>query len=346
MGIFGFGKQDIQREFIVRPEDQKNEIVWKWPDENIRLMSQLTVEQDEACVFFRSGQVVGVVPPGLHTLQSSEIPFIGDLVDKLTGGQFLKTELYFVLTREVPSLPFGGAVDSVADPETGLAVTLRVFGDYSLKATDPATLILNLVGTENIQTNDQITDWIRDQLLKVFRTDVVSHIGAQGWPILGIAGHSDAIEQETLQRVQAFTVPYGIQVARMGNFTISLSDEDAATLKKFREQAAYTRLAGGFQQAAVGEALQGIGQGAAQGGGAVNPALLGVGFGLGGQLTGAAAGAAALGAAGAAGAPPAVQVRCLKCGTLNSETAKFCSNCGQSLQPPAAAAPAAEAPPA
>jgi membrane protease subunit (stomatin/prohibitin family) len=327
MGIFGFGR-DVQREFIARPEEEKNEIVWKWPDENIRLLSQLTVEQDEACVFFRSGQVAGILPPGLHTLQSSELPFLGDLVDRLTGGQFLKTELYFVLTREVPSLPFGGAVDNVADPETGLAVALRVFGDYSLQVVDPAKVILNLVGTENVQTNDQITDWMREQLLKVFRTDVVSHIGSQGWPVLGIAAHQDAIEQETLARSQAFTTPYGVAIARMGNFTISLSDQDAATLKKFREQAAYTRLAGSFQQAAAGEALEGIGTGAAQGGGAVNPALLGVGLGLGGQLNSAAASAAAGGAA------PAVQVRCVTCGALNAESAKFCSNCGRSLAPP------------
>src|SRR5438105_24522 len=144
VGIFGLGK-DIQREFIVRPDDQKQAILFKWPDENIRLLTSLTVEQDEACVFFRNGQVVGTLGPGTHTLQSQEIPFLGDLVDKLTGGEFLRTELYFVLTREVPSLPFGGQVDNVADPETGLAVGLRVFGDYSLKVSDPTTLILNLV---------------------------------------------------------------------------------------------------------------------------------------------------------------------------------------------------------
>lgn len=334
MGIFGIGR-DVKREFIARPDDQKDAIVFKWPDENIRLLSQLTVEQDEVCVFFRSGQVQGVLDPGVHTLQSSEIPFLGDLVDSLTGGQFLKTELYFVLTREFPSLPFGGAIDNVADPETGLAVALRVFGDYSLRVSDASTLIVNLVGTQGLQGNDQITDWMRDQLLKVLRTDVVAHIGAQGWPILGIAAHSSDIETETLQSAQALTQPYGITIARLGNFTISISDDDAATLKKFREQAAYTRLAGSFQAAAAGEALEGIGEGAAKGGGAISPAILGVGLGLGGQITGAAA-AGAPAAAAAPATAPAIQVRCLSCGTLNPETAKFCSNCGAALGPASA----------
>src|SRR5205823_10134565 len=123
------------------------------------------------------------------TLDSSETPFLGKLVDAATGGDLFRTELYFISTREFPNLPFGGAIDNVVDPETGIAVGLRVFGEYSLKAVEPQSLILQLVGTQNLQTMDQITDWMREQLLKVLRADVVTHIVKQGWPILGIASH-------------------------------------------------------------------------------------------------------------------------------------------------------------
>jgi membrane protease subunit (stomatin/prohibitin family) len=337
MGLF---RHEIQREFLARPDDQKNQIVYKWQDENIRVFSQLTVEQDELAVFFRNGQVVGVVQPGTHTLQASDIPFLGDLIDAATGGNFLRAELYFVSVREFPNLPFGGTVDNVVDPETQLAVGLRVFGDYSAKVTDPATLILNLVGTQNLTTNDQVTDWMRELVLKVFRQDVVSHIGAQGWPILGIAAHNDEIESQTLSEVQVAAATYGIQVVRFGNFTISIDDKDADTLKKYREQVQYTKLAGGFQQAAAGEALQGIGQGAAQGGGAVGPAVLGVGLGLGGALGGAAQ-PQPQAAPPAATAPAQIHVRCLACGALNAESARFCSGCGKALAPEAPAPPAA-----
>jgi membrane protease subunit (stomatin/prohibitin family) len=262
--------------------------------------------------------------PGRSTLDSSEIPFLGALVDAASGGNLFKTEIYFVSTREFPNLPFGGMIDNVVDPETTLAIGLRVFGEYSLKAIEPQSLILNLVGTQNIQTNDQVTDWMREQLLKVLRTDVVSHVVSQNWPILGIAAHTEEIEQETLQKVQAYIASYGLQIVRLGNFTISIKEDDEETLKRYRKDAQYSRLAGGFQQYSVGEALQGVGEGAAQGGGGSNPAVLGIGLGLGGMVTGAGQTVAAGGQ---------VQVRCGKCGTLNSENAKFCSNCGQTLAP-------------
>ena len=321
MGIFG----EMRREFIARPDQAKSQILYKWPDTNVRKWTQLTVQQDELAVFFRDGRIQGTISAGRCTLDSSEIPFLGMLVDAASGGNLFKTEIYFVSTREFPNLPFGGMIDNVVDPETSLAVGLRVFGEYSLRVVEPQSLILNLVGTQNIQTNDQVTDWMREQLLKVLRTDVTSHIVSQNWPILGIAAHTDEIEQATLARVQNFVNTYGLQIVRLGNFTISIKEDDEEALKKYRRDVQYTRLAGGYQQYSVGQALQGVGEGAAQGGGAGNPAILGLGLWLGQAVT------QGVGQTVASGSQ--VQVRCGACGTLNAENAKFCSNCGQTLAP-------------
>ena len=328
MGLFG---QETQRLFIARPDSAKGQLLYKWPDTNIRRLTQLTVEQDELAVFFRDGKVQGTIQPGRCTLDSSEIPFLGILVDATTGGNFFKTELYFITTREFPSLPFGGTVDNVVDPQTNLGVGLRVFGDYSLKAIEPQSLIVNLVGTQQLQTNDQITDWMRDQVLKVLRTDVVAHITQSGWPLLGIAGHTDEIEQDTISKVQAFVAPYGVQIVRLGNFTISIKPEDEDRLKTYLKDVQYTKLAGGFTAYGAGEAMIGAGQGLAKGpgeGGGLNPAFLGVGLGMAGLVNQQANQAMQPQAPSQA---PVVEVRCLKCNALNPETAKFCANCGGPL---------------
>lgn len=326
MGLFG---GEVRREFIARPDSAKGQILYKWPDTNIRKWTQLTVQQDELAVFFRDGQVQGTVQPGRSTLDSSEIPFLGKLVDAASGGNVFKTEIYFISTREFPNLPFGGSIDNVVDPDTGIAVGLRVFGEYSLKAVEPQSLILQLVGTRQLQSNDQVTDWMREQLLKVLRTDVVTHIVSQGWPILGIAAHTEEVEQETIAKVQDFINTYGLQIVRLGNFTISIKEEDEATLKNFRKDVSYTRLAGGFQQYASGEAMLGVGQGAAQGGGALPPALLGLGLGMGQNIAGQQGQAVAVGGS--------IQVRCGNCSALNPESAKFCASCGKALASPAPA---------
>ncbi|OLB81938.1 MAG: hypothetical protein AUI15_38985 [Actinobacteria bacterium 13_2_20CM_2_66_6] len=308
--------RDLRREFIARPDAYKAEILFKWPDTNIRRRSQVTVEQDEVAVFFRDGTVRGILQPGVSTLDSSEIPFLGDLVDSLTGGNYFKTELYFVSTREFANLPFGGMVDNVIDPETQLGVGLRVFGDYSLKVSAPDRLIVNLVGTRDLLSNDQITNWMRDQLLKVFRQEVVTHITAQAWPILGIAARNAEIEDEVIDGAGTALADYGLQVARMGNFTISIKPDDEEALKKYRRDVQYTKLAGSFQAAAAGEAMEGIGEGASKGGGAGGAAVIGAGLNMGGGIVASSG---------------SVQVKCLSCGTMNATTSRFCTNGGRAL---------------
>src|SRR5437763_16421120 len=152
MGIFS---QEVRREFIARPDTAKGKILFKWPNTNIRKLTQLTVQQDELAVFFRDGRVQGTISPGRCTLDSSEIPFLGMLVDAASGGNVFKTEIYFISTREFPGLPFGGVIDNVVDPETTPALGLGVFAGTSLKVFRPQPLFLNLAGPQNLQTNTQ-----------------------------------------------------------------------------------------------------------------------------------------------------------------------------------------------
>jgi membrane protease subunit (stomatin/prohibitin family) len=327
MGPFFSG---LKREFVARPDQSKNQIVFKWPDATIPKFAQLTVEPDEVALFVREGKVAGTLAPGRSTLDAANIPFLGGLIDGATGGNFLKSELYFVSTREFPSLPFGGTIDNVVDPDTQLAVGLRVFGDYSLKVVDAGALIVNLVGSQNLVSNDQITDWMRDQVLKALRTDVTASIVNNNWAILGIAARTEQIEAETLAKAQTAVATYGVQIVRMGNFTISINEQDETTLKNFRRDIGYTKLAGSFTQYGAGAALRGIGEGAAKGDGGGSSALLGIGMGLGNMVAGAAAPpqAAAQPAQAAAPAAAAATVTCPSCGAAHAPGVKFCPECG------------------
>ena len=338
----------FDREFIAVPDDRKNQIVFKWPDHNIRKMTRAIVNADEMALFVNTGQVVATMGPGRHQIDADEIPGLGVLIDWATGGNAYKAELYFVGTREYASNPFGGRIDDVQDPQTGMIVTLRVFGDYSMKVKDPVALITNLLGTVDVSDNDAVTGWMSDQLLKVMRTHMTVQIVRNGWPILGLSAYTPDIEKEVVAAGNEQLASYGVEVIRMGNFDINLSAEDEAQLKTLAKDTAYSRLAGSFQQYAAGEMALGAGEGMAQGGGALGGAFLGAGLGLGGQAAapvqpgppppagpGFAGGGAGYAAQG--GAP--ATVKCSNCQTDNPAGAKFCSSCGTSLAPPTVKCP-------
>jgi membrane protease subunit (stomatin/prohibitin family) len=205
-------------------------------------------------------------------------------VDWASSSNAFKAEIYFVGAREYPHCRFGGRLDEVQDPQTGLIVTLRAFGEYALRVLDPVKLIVNLVGTVDVTNNEAITGWVAQQLLKVTRTAITTQLMSGAWPILGMSMHSPEIEAATMPAANEQLADYGLAIARFGNLDVNLDDDDNARLKKLAGDTAYSRLAGGFLQAAQAEALQGAGEGMAQGGGAVTPMFLGAGLGMAGQM--------------------------------------------------------------
>ncbi|MGZ4773069.1 MAG: SPFH domain-containing protein, partial [Ilumatobacteraceae bacterium] len=269
----------LSREFVAVPDDRKDQIVFKWPDHNLRKGTRAIIEPDMMAVFMSRGEVIGTLGPGRHAIEAAELPFLGVFIDIGTGGNAYRAELFFCGTREYPGHRFGGRIDEVEDPKTGLIVTLRVFGEYSMKVADPTKLILNLTGTVNVEDNRAISGWISEMLLKTMRTNITRQIVRNGWPILGLSAFTPDIEQSVIQAGNAQLQTYGLTLVRMGNFDINLAEEDEARLKTLAKDVSYSRLAGGFQQYAAGEAMLGAGQGMAQGGGAVSGAFLAAGMG-------------------------------------------------------------------
>jgi membrane protease subunit (stomatin/prohibitin family) len=339
----------LGREFIAVPDDRKRQIVFKWPDHNIRKMTKAIVDADEMALFVNTGQVVATMGPGRHQIDAQEIPGLGAIIDWATGGNAYRAELFFVGTREYPGFTFGGRIDDVQDPQTGMIVTLRVFGDYSLRVQDPSALITNLVGTVDVTDNNQISGWVSDQLLKVMRTHVTTQIVRNGWPILGLSAYTPDIEKEVILAGNEQLSTYGVSLVRMGNFDVNLSDTDEATLKGLAKDTAYSRLAGSFNQYAAGEMALGAGEGMAKGGGATGGAFLAAGLGMGGQAAApqqpgpppppapgfaGGGGGGYAGPGGQGGAAATGTVECSKCHTTNPAGNKFCSSCGTSLVPP------------
>ena len=363
----------LGREFIAVPDDRKGQIVFKWPDITIRRFTRAIVNADEMALFVNTGQVVQTMGPGRHQIDANELPGLGAVIDSITGGNAYRAELYFVGTREYTGFKFGGRVDDVQDPRTGLVVTLRVFGDYAMRVADPVRLVTNMTATVDVTDNERIAGWVSDQLLKVLRTHVTTQIIRNGWPILGLMAYSAEIEQATIDAANGQLVAYGVQLTRMGNFDVNLSPEDEQQLKQLAKDTSYSQLAGGFQNYAAGEMALGAGQGMAKGGGAADGAFLGAGFGLasafGAQQAQAQQAAQAQAAQQAAaqygvpygqggpggpqpggpqsggqqpggqpqGGPPPQQASsgpvCASCQAQNPAGAKFCMGCGQALAP-------------
>ena len=286
MGIFDFVKGGVAELAIARPDAAKGLIVYKHPDTTIPMKAQLTVEPDEVALFVKDGKFIGQLPPGRHTLETGNIPFLGQLVDKFTGGNLWIAEVFFVTTREIVSLKFGGKIGKIRDPQSGLAVELMVHGSYSMKVFDPPKLVIGLVGLGQAD-NESFVGWFREQVLKTIRDDVAELMVKKKWPMLDVTSgaYTEEICTEVISGARTHVESYGVEVTAMGNFHLSMKEDDEERLNKLYENSAYINMAGGidnYQKVAAASAMMNAGEGMKSGGGGGSDGMaMGAGLGMG-----------------------------------------------------------------
>jgi membrane protease subunit (stomatin/prohibitin family) len=122
---------------ISRPEEARGSLVCKWPQGAVPAGEQLSVGMDEVAVFVGQGRVLGALGPGRHGLDPAYVPFLAS-----AGGA---AEVFFVSTQ-ASGIAFGGAAGAVADPRSQVPVAPRLFGNFSVRVTDPPRLVAGLLG--------------------------------------------------------------------------------------------------------------------------------------------------------------------------------------------------------
>lgn len=359
MGIFKDARNDVGGLRIAVPDDKKDQIVYKWPQDSIRKYSKAIVDADEIALFVSAGEVLGQLPPGQHTIDAQELPVLGVLIDRLFDGNAYRAELFFCRTTEVRGLTFGGRFADLREPDFGLLVEVRCYGDYAIKTFDAGLLVKEVAGTVDRPDNDFITDYISHRLLRVMKENVTKAILEKRYPVLGISAYSSEIEQATLATLNPELAQTGLTLVRFGDFDINIDDNSRDRLEQKTDKMADIGMAGDprFAAYAQGRLMEGAAEGLSKGGGATQTAFLGMGMGLAGTVGqpiqppqppagGYPAGPGGYppsqpgsGGGGAGSVAGASGVVCPSCSTANAAGARFCANCGTSLAPPTVACP-------
>jgi membrane protease subunit (stomatin/prohibitin family) len=241
MGIMNFVKNGVQQMMIARPDSDKDKVFYKHPDQQFPFWSQLTVDSDEVCLFFKDGLPQGILGPGRHTLQTQNIPFLNKLVQNFTGGQVFIAELYFVTTRMIfrdeqgHPLGFGGPIGSMRDPELDLRVSPRVFGTYSFRVADPATFIGQFIGQTGAVDPDAAMQWVRDQIMMGVKSTLTQLIKSGDLTFMDLGEAGPDVARSIVHDCPDLT-KIGVQVLEIAKLNINLSDEDRARIDEYQDQ--------------------------------------------------------------------------------------------------------------
>jgi membrane protease subunit (stomatin/prohibitin family) len=323
------GKQFI--DVIQWSEPADGILAYRYPmqDMEIQTGGQLTVRESQLAAFVNEGKIADVFGPGLHTLNTRNLPLLTDLLnwDKDFESPF-KSDIYFFSTRLQIGQKWGTSTPvTIRDKEFG-AVRLRGYGIYSYRVADPRKFLIQVTGTQERYYASELDGQLRETIVARM-TDVLAGSDVS---FLDMAKNQATLGLKIAEQVKPAFAALGLELDQFVVESISLPDE----LAKVMDQRIGMSMAGDLTRLTQFEAAESLEEAATNAGGAAG---MGVGLGAGAAMAqavmaqarptgnGAApviAAAPQIGAATAAGTK-----FCIDCGKSIPDRAKYCPECGK-----------------
>ncbi len=212
-------------------DDSRDTLVWRFEREGheIKYGAKLTVREGQAAVFVHEGQLADVFTPGLYMLETNNLPILTSLQHWDHGFKSpFKSEIYFVNTTRFQNLKWGTKNPIICrDPEFG-PVRLRAFGTYSIRVTDPAKFMQEIVGTDGEFTMDEISFQIRNIMVQ----EVSRVLASSGIPVLDMAANTADLGKLVTKAIEPTVSAYGLAIPEFYIENISLPEEVEKVLDK------------------------------------------------------------------------------------------------------------------
>jgi len=280
---------------------REGDIVWKYPNEEIAWGDNLIVHEYEAAVFFRDGKSYDVFRAGRHVLTTANLPLITKVLSVVSGFDrvpFRATVIFISLKQ------FQGKFG--AQSQTKELAPLKFYGSFWFRVEEPNLFVNEVVGGQGLYTTERLQEFLRGYFNERL-IDTLSQYSLT--EVYGKLDETSFLAKNTLY--DAFK--------RVGLELIDVKFEGIDTTPEWRDRIFYIRTGVLAPEVLRMETVQKSAEslskspGAAVGAGvAIIPPLF--------QQPAAPS------------APVQQMVLCPKCGFQNPQAAKFCSNCGASLQ--------------
>jgi len=285
---------------------RSEDIVWKYPDEDITWGAQLIVREFEAAVFFRDGKAYDIFGPGRHTITTLNVPLLTGIIRRIAGfGETpFKAMVIFVSTRVV-----AGKYGTRA--QTTELAPLQVHGSFWFKVENPQLFVNEVVGGQNVYTTSDVNSYLRGFL----NEKIIDELSR--YDLLTVFTKLDETSLATKTAIlDAFR--------RIGLDLTDLRFEGIDTTPKYRERLFWLRTGRAtpgevLRMETVKEAAKELGKSSGAG--------LGTGMVLIPQI---------MTPTGVASAPAAALLICPKCNGKIPATSKFCPDCGTKIAAPSA----------
>ncbi len=160
----------------VESKSSNDYLIWKYPNREIEVGSQVIVNESEEALLFENGQLIEILDAGRHVIESGNIPGMDGIIRRSIGNNSpIKIDIWFV--SKVVSTDYKWGVQlQVKDNSHQLIVPVGSYGSILLRIEDPASFVLQVVGKKKQMTKDELKDFLMPSIERSLKEYIAEKI--------------------------------------------------------------------------------------------------------------------------------------------------------------------------
>lgn len=233
---------------VIKYEGGNDVLVWKHPIEDFNLGSQLIVHESQEAIFFKDGKALDLFGAGRYTLATQNLPILENLYKLPTNADTVfHSEVYFINMTTQMGIKWG--TDSkvrLFDPASGLHIELGASGNFNLKVNDSRKLLLKIVGTANMFSQEEIVSGgglglsavvgkFRGLVINAVKSNLARIIKSNNINILEIDEYIDTISANLKNVLNETFDEYGLIIPEF-YITNILTPDDDPNFRRLKQQ--------------------------------------------------------------------------------------------------------------
>ncbi len=233
-------------------QNSQEELVYKFPFNNVTLGSVLTVNESQEAYFFKSGQLCDSFTAGRHVLSSANLPVLQKLINLPSGGETTFTaEIWFISKLDKRNMLWGTGGLRVIDPYFQIPIKLSSRGQYGIRINDGALFLKRLIGTIGFASTDLVEEQFRADVVEAVKVSIAKYMKDNGVNINELGSEYRALAKTVAKELQFTFDEYGVQLLNFNIEDINFDENDKGyqtVMEGIAEQAKLNKLGVSYLQ--------------------------------------------------------------------------------------------------
>jgi membrane protease subunit (stomatin/prohibitin family) len=208
--------------------DDDDAFVWKFPSEDLKLGTQVVVNEGQEAIFFKSGVALDIFTAGTHTLTTGNIPLLNKIINLPFGGNSPFTAEVWYTNKTVKRDIKWGTTSPIPlrDPLIGLPVNVRSFGKWGVKIIDSRSIITQITGAKIGTDAFKIKEYFNGEIIQKLSATIASAMVKEKISLMDINAYLNELSAHTQQNIVEEFEKYGLEIVNFNIESINISEED------------------------------------------------------------------------------------------------------------------------